>query len=226
MNARWQALAARFAALQQREKVLVAAAVVLVAGFGSYLLWVEPAAVKAANLKKQIDQRKGDLNQLQAQVDTLRAGMRDPDAATKSALAEAKAALAATEQRLRAFDGTLVAPERVPQLLQSLLARHRGLALVSLETLAPTPLIALAAGDKEAKSGQAALPTGSNIFKHGLEIKVAGGYHDLLAYVAELERSPQKLLWGGMELKVTAYPKSELTLTVYTLSLDSIWLVV
>ncbi len=67
---------------------------------------------------------------------------------------------------------------------------------------------------------------GGNIYKHGIEIKLAGGYGDLLAYVADLEASPQKLLWGGMRLTVKQFPVSELTLTVYTLSLDSIWLVV
>ena len=48
----------------------------------------------------------------------------------------------------------------------------------------------------------------------------------LVAYVAELENSPQKLLWGGIRLAAREYPVSELTLTVYTLSLDSTWLVV
>lgn len=42
----------------------------------------------------------------------------------------------------------------------------------------------------------------------------------------ELEASPQKLLWGNLRLAVKKHPVSELTLIVYTLSLDSIWLVV
>jgi MSHA biogenesis protein MshJ len=67
---------------------------------------------------------------------------------------------------------------------------------------------------------------GGNIHKHGIEIRMAGNYLDLLAYVADLESLPQKLLWGNMALTVTAYPRSELTLTVYTLSLDPTWLVV
>ncbi|MDO9244269.1 MAG: hypothetical protein Q7U32_10740, partial [Rhodocyclaceae bacterium] len=67
---------------------------------------------------------------------------------------------------------------------------------------------------------------GGNIYKHGIEIKLAGNYQDLLAYVNELEASPQKLLWGNLRLAVKKHPVSELTLIVYTLSLDSIWLVV
>jgi MSHA biogenesis protein MshJ len=54
---------------------------------------------------------------------------------------------------------------------------------------------------------------------------MAGSYPDLLAYVAELGQLPQKLLWDSMALTVLSYPKSELTLTVSTLSLNSIWLV-
>jgi MSHA biogenesis protein MshJ len=65
-----------------------------------------------------------------------------------------------------------------------------------------------------------------NIWRHGLEVRVAGSYADLLAYVVELERAPQRLLWGGMALKVTVWPTSELTLTVYTLSRERDWLAV
>jgi MSHA biogenesis protein MshJ len=78
----------------------------------------------------------------------------------------------------------------------------------------------------EGKSAVAVMPeAGSNIFKHGIEIKIAGSYNDLLAYVSALEASPQKLLWGGMSLS-SQYPVSELTLTVYSLSLEAIWLAV
>lgn len=227
MKALWQTVAARFAALAAREKYLVAVAVVAVIGFGGYTFGVEPARLRAATLGKQLVQQKADLAAAQAQLAALKAQAKDPDAGTKAALAEIKARLAAAEQERQQYDAALVPPARVPQLLQSLLARHRGLSLVSLNTLPPTPLIPPREEAKEGKEAKAAASApGVNLYKHGIEIKVAGSYHDLLAYLAELEQSPQRLLWGQMTLNVTAYPRSELTLTVYTLSLDSTWLVV
>jgi MSHA biogenesis protein MshJ len=159
--------------------------------------------------------------------------MKDPDAPTRARLADVRARIAAADGQIAQFGGVLVAPDRVAELLQSLLSRHGGLSLVSLRTLPPSPLIAPPTPDKDAKPAEksaekpaVAMPSPGNIYRHGIEIKVSGTYHGLLGYVAELERSPQKLLWGSMALKVTSHPYSELTLVVYTLSLDSTWLIV
>ena len=78
----------------------------------------------------------------------------------------------------------------------------------------------------KSQGGKPGEQRGENIYRHGLEVRLAGSYADLLDYVAELERTPQRLLWGGMMLSVTTYPRSELTLTVYTLSRDRDWLAV
>ena len=214
-----------------REKKIVAAATVIVIVMGGYTFWVEPAQLRSAALNKQIAQQKTEMQTLQEQVAGLKSQVKDPDAPNKAALAEAKGQIAASEQVLRQYDSTLVPAERMPQLLQSLFVRHRGLELVSLQTLPPSPLLGpSAAKPTEGKpaDGKAPAPAakGGNIHKHGIEIKMAGNYLDLLAYVAELEGLPQKLIWGRMSLAVTAFPRSELTLTVYTLSLDPIWMVV
>lgn len=250
MKARWQALAAKFAALQQREKLLVMVMAVAVIGMGGHTFGIEPAQKRAAALKKQIGQQKAEMQTLQTQIAILRAAVNDPDAANKAALAEARQKIAASDAGLRQYDSKLVPPERVPQLLQSLFVRHPGLQLLSLETLPPSPLLApppttgkeasVAAdkasppgADKASAAGKAAGKTppapaekGGNIHKHGIEIKMAGNYLDLLAYVSELERLPQKLLWGYLSLSTPAWPTSELTLRVYTLSLDPVWMVV
>lgn len=233
MKTRLKALSAKFDAMQTREKRMVAAAALVAIVMGGYTFGVEPAQQRAAALAKQIVRQKADLQTAQAQLVVLKAQMRDPDAPNRQALAETRDKLAVADRELHEYDAKLVPPERVPQLLQSVLARHRGLQLVSLQTLPPAPLLAPKAEEKP-QPGAAAKPVpspapaakGANLHKHGLEIKMAGSYPDLLAYVEELERLPQKLLWGRMSLATTAWPRSELTLTVYTLSLDPTWMVV
>lgn len=232
LKARWQEWSERFAALQPRERQLVAFAAAAAILFLGHSFWIEPAQLHAARLKKNIAQQLEEQGQLQTQAMALMAENKDPDAARRVQLQELRAQLTATERDLKAFDRTLVAPSQAPVLLQTLLARHRGLTLVSLRTLAPQPLIdppekkAAPAGAREPAGAEAPAMPGGNIYKHGIEVKLAGGYHDLLAYVSELETAPQKLLWGGMKLAVKSHPVSELTLTVYTLSLDETWLVV
>jgi MSHA biogenesis protein MshJ len=230
LKARWQGWASRFAALQMREKYLIATALAVAILFGGHTVWVEPGQQRADRLKKTLEQQQTEMVQLQAQVAALAVKNSDPDSANRSALQQLRIDLVAMEREIRAFDGTLVAPKQAPALLQTLLARHRGLSLVSLTTLSPQPLIELPA-TKPAKDGakpvdEAPSMPGGNIYKHGIEIKLAGSYADLAAYVAELQASPQKMLWGGMKLTVKQHPVSELTLTIYTLSLDSTWLVV
>jgi MSHA biogenesis protein MshJ len=230
-QARWQEWSKRFAALQPREKNLVVAAVAVAILFGGYSLWVEPGMQQTDRLKKTLAQQQAEQTQLQEQVAALAVRNSDPDSANRAALQRLREEVAATERDIGAFGNTLVPPQRIPALLQTLLAQHRGLTLVSLTTLPPRPLIEIPTGSeagKEAgkpKEEQITLP-GGNLYKHGIEIKLAGAYQDLLAYVAELDASPQKLLRGGLSLTVRQHPVSELTLTVYTLSLDPTWLVV
>lgn len=228
LQARWQEWSKRFAALQPREKYLVIAALAVAILFGGYSLWIEPGMLQAERLKKTLAQQQAEQAQLQEQVAALAARNGDPDTANRAALNKLREELAATDREIGAFGNALVPPQRIPALLQTLLARHRGLTLVSLATLPPQPLIEIPAGDKgAAQPAQAPAPLpGGNLYRHGIEIKLAGRYQDLLAYVAELDASPQRLLRGGMRLVVRQHPVSELTLTVYTLSLDPTWLVV
>lgn len=229
----WQGWAQRFAALQPREKYLVIGAVLFAILFGGYTLWIEPAQLQKARLTKAMAQQQAEQATLQEQILALVKQDIDPDSANRALLAQVQQALVDADRDIHGFDGMLVSPKQAPALLQALLGRHRGLSLVSLATLPAQPLIAPPDEKKPAdgKSAEAKpvseLPpvAGSNLFKHGIEIRIAGSYNDLLAYVNALESGPQKLLWGGMNLS-SQYPVSELTLTVYTLSLESIWLAV
>jgi MSHA biogenesis protein MshJ len=239
LKLRWQAWATRFAALQQREKVMVSGAVAVAILFGGFSLWIEPGQLQTTRLKKSLEQQLAEQAQLSGQLVALAAQNTDPNAANRATLEKLREQLADAKHDLKAFDRTLIAPTQASSLLQTLLTRHRGLKLVSLATLAPLPLIEPPVRKESADKGKTDTtqadktraeppppPPGNNIYKHGVEIRVAGSYHDLLAYVADLEAGPQKLLWGDMRLTVKDHPVSELSLTVFTLSLEATWLVV
>jgi MSHA biogenesis protein MshJ len=217
----WLDWSTRFAALQQREKLMVAGAVLFAILFGGHAFWIEPAQLKKSRLQKTIAQQQDEQAQLATQLAALIRQTGDPDAANRAELERLEKRIAETRRDIQGFDRLLVPPEQAALLLQALLARHRGLNLVSLTTLPPRPLIEKAAN----ADGKPVVSADDNIYRHGIEIKVAGSYLDLLAYVAELNGNAQKLLWDGMRLS-SKYPVSELTLTVYTLSLESAWLVV
>lgn len=228
LRLRWEAWSGRYAAMSRRERVLIAVAILAVLGLGGDALFLSSARQRAAKLSARLAEQSAAAVQLQAQVDQLQNNMPDPDAANRTELESVRNELAQLQVRLRDLDGSLVPPQRAAALLENLVRTQRGLTLVSLKTLAPAPLVGRAstkgndAADK--KAGDATVDGLPNVFRHGVELKVAGSYADLQAYVARLEATPQKLLWGRLDLQVDRYPRSTMTLTVYTLSLDPAWL--
>ncbi len=232
MKAYWQRYLAWFAARQPRERAIVAAAVLGGILFLGYSYAIEPALLASRTAARTTTEAKAAATQAIVAADALSKQNVDPDAPLREELERTRGQLADQSRRFEAVDRSLVPPAKVPALLESLLARSRTLQLVSLRTLPPTPVIErkAAKGDAAApaKPGDVAAANASpapNLFKHGVEIRIAGTYADLLSYLDELESAPQRLIWGRMDLTVSEYPRSVLTLTVYTLSLEKSWLV-
>lgn len=232
----WQRYLAWFAALKPRERNIVAVAIVVGGMFVGYTYAIEPRLLQAKRDTRAITEATASAALMRQQTAALQMGNRDPDAPLRAQLAALKAEFAAQGGRVAAVEKSLVPAEKMAGLLENLLSRGNNLQLISLHTIPATPLVTHklkpAGNDKSlpsvggaADTAAAALEGAPNLFKHGVEIKIAGSYHDLLAYVRALENAPQRLLWGKMDLAAQEYPRSQLTLTVYTLSLDKSWLV-
>ena len=213
-------LADRFDGLATRERYLVAVALlggVLLVGWASV---VDPALARALIAERAIVDQRSQLAALTAQM---QAPGRNPEAQAAAELAELKKQLGALNARFAALEGELVPPERMGGLLEALLTRKRGLHLLGLRTLPVAPVLEPKAGSAEAV---ASAKQAAGLYKHGVEISLEGGYAELTDYLAQLEKSPQKLLWSSVTLSAEKHPNLVLTLTVYTLSLDRTWLIV
>jgi len=219
MKEQLQVWLARFDARPERERWALAIAIVAVVYFvGDSLLVSSPllrGRAQAALVTQHESERAALANQLAAtQAELASAGvqrdkMRQDLLARRSEL----------DAKLKALDGTLVTPQAAPALLERLMGRRKGLQMLGLRTLSPVPVLARPQSEAEARN------EGMNVYRHGVEIRLAGNYLDLLGYLADLEAVPERLLWEGVNLSVDAYPRSVLTLRVYTLSLDKAWLV-
>ncbi|HEU4844746.1 MAG TPA: type II secretion system protein GspM [Burkholderiaceae bacterium] len=62
------------------------------------------------------------------------------------------------------------------------------------------------------------------LYRHGVEIVLQGSYLDMIQYMDALQALPSQLFWGKARLDAGQYPDSRLTLTLYTLSLDTKWM--
>lgn len=216
MKAYWQRYTSWFLARNARERAIVTLALIGGIWFLGYSVVIEPGLIKLRRADRALQEATATTTSLQQQTAVLRATpVKDPDAPVRAELEQLKARLAEQAVRLQAVERSLVPPERMAALLESLLGRSRGLHLISLQNLAPSPVV---------EASSVADGPGGGLYKHGIELRVAGSYGDLLHYLQQLENAPQKLIWGRLDMAAEQYPRSVLTLTVYTLSLDKTWL--
>lgn len=217
----WKRLNERYAALTRRERLLVAAALVLVPLLVVETLVLDPQRARNRALERSLAQQSASVDELGSQVTSLQQRLLlDPDAGAKAEIAALKAEQQAVESELQRLGTTLVRPEEMNGVLESLLAGHAGLRLISLKTLQPQSVL----GGAEA-AGAAGQPAARfDLYRHGVELRLEGSFADLQDYLKRLEQLPQRLLWGELQYEVLAYPKAEMRLTVHTLSADRSWL--
>lgn len=210
--------------LRERAMIFAAAAFVVIALLNALLL--DPLLAKQRILSAQAVQQQEKLKELQAQLQTLLQAKHDDEhSPLRLRLAELKQQLQAQDGYVQSRRDRMVDPEKMADLLERVLSKNGNLQLVALNTLPASPLIPQAAnaGTQTAASASAGQ---KQIFKHGVQIIVRGGYLDLLNYLAALEKMPTQMFWGEVSMAVEQYPDAVLSVTLYTLSLDKTWLTV
>jgi MSHA biogenesis protein MshJ len=208
----WRRGAERFDSLNLRERAMVSAAVMVALLAFVYTMMLEPELIRQRRAAGAMLQKQSELRALDAQVQALAAlRSQDPERPRRERLAQLKSELTEVQARILAEERRFTAPAQMRAVVEGVLARSRGVALVEMKTLAVTTLAA-----KEAKDRL--------IYRHGVELTVSGSYLDLLAYLRDLEALPTQLYWGALDLDASKYPKLLMKLTVYTLSLERAWL--
>lgn len=212
--------------LRERAMIFVAAAFVLISLMNVLLL--DPLSAKQKMLSTQVVQQQEKMKELQAQMQNLLQAKRDEGhSPLRNRMTQLKQQLQEQDSYLQSRRDRLIEPDKIADLLKRVLGKNGGLQLVELKTLPVSLLIekpqAVAANSPDTQKQQ---DPQKQIFKHGVQITVRGGYLDLLRYVTALERMPAQMFWGEASLSVEKYPDAMFTLTVYTLSLDKTWLAV
>jgi MSHA biogenesis protein MshJ len=214
-------LVAKVDGFSLRERVLVfAAAAFLVLSLIDYA-FLEPLLVRQKALSAQVVQQQEKMKEVQSQLAALlQAQQADANSPQRERIRALRLQIAEGDSYLQGRRDKLVPPEKMAQLLEQVLNKNAGLRLVALETL-PVSLLIEPSADAEAVQ-----LTGSEnqIFKHGVKITVRGSYADLTQYLAALEKMPTQMFWGVAKMDVVQHPTVELSLTLYTLSLDKTWL--
>jgi len=220
----WDLLAARYAALSRRERVLIATGLVIGPLLIGYSLFLDPLAAQKKSAMAEIGRLDGELSELRVHVVSLQSQLQnDPDAGRKAELAALRGEREKLDQQLQDIGSKLVRPQEMNALLEHFLTRQAGLRLLSLKTFAPESVLAPKAKEGDATTVKPAQQA-FDLYRHGVEIRLEGGYGELRAYVEQLEAAPQRLLWGKLDYRVIEYPRAEMRVVVYTLSPERAWL--
>ena len=205
--------------LRERALIFFAAAALLVSLVDS--LFLEPLLNKQKTISAQVVQQQEKMKEVQSQIDNLvRAQQADANSPQRERIRALRQQIADGDAYLKSRRDKLVPPEKMAQLLEQVLNKNGRLQLVALDTLPVSLLV-------EPSTDTAAVQMASSekqIYKHGVKITVRGSYADLVQYLTALEKLPTQMFWGVAKMDVIKHPVAELTLTLYTLSLDKTWL--
>lgn len=215
MNAALKRYAERIDNATLRERALLFSAAALILLFVVYAVLIKPLRDTQRRLGAEVAQHERELRTVQTELQRIaKTRDADPDAQNRRRASELRAEVAALDAKIASEQRRFTSPPRMRAVLEEMLERDKRLRLVDLKTLPVT--------DLSASQGQ----PGRRVFRHGVELTLAGSYLDLHAYLKALEGASTQLYWGKAEMSVTGYPVATLKLVVYTLSFDQAWLVV
>lgn len=215
----WTLISGKVDELSLRERTLVFAAAAFLLVSLANLLFLDPLWAKQKRLSAQIVQQNEKMKEVRAQIEALSQARRDETLSPlHQRIAQLRQQLAAGDAYVRGRSDRLVPAQKMAGMLEQMLNQGGHLQLVHLQTLPVASLVE--------QGGDAAALAGKQVFKHGVRLTVRGSYPDMLEYLQALENLPAEMFWGSAKLEVAHYPEAELTLTLYTLSLDKTWLAV
>lgn len=205
LKMQWQVWADKLAALSQRERVLIMlTGVVLVGSIATYG-WLDAATVRLEQDRLALSAAQRDLEIMDLENQGKQARLaRDPDQNVRTQLTGVDEEIGKLDAALKAQTVDLIQAHEMPEVLEALLSRSANLHMVALTSLAPEPLMA---GEQRI-----------NLFKHGIRLKLEGGYFDVYQYLKALEALPRHFYWKQFDYQVQEHPKAVVEMEIYTLS--------
>lgn len=221
MMASLQPLADKYAALQAREKILVVASLLAVTGLLLKLLVFTPLGQWREQVLMQQQSIATDIAALTKEQALLTQVVNsDPDASFKRELMALNTRLEALDKTLESLAVGMIPADRLPAVLEDVAKASDTLTLLQIKTL---PVTVLEESDRVAIANNAeSAAVNLNqvaIFRHAVVLDIEGSYTDLSAYIRELEQLPWHFYWEALDYDASDYPKSRMTLEVYTLSM-------
>ena len=171
-------------------------------------------------LQAEAEKISSEQKSLETQISTLAMAMAsDPAIAKNNEINKLNSEIAVVEERLSGLSQGLISAERLPKILEEVLLRTASVRLLQVRTLAASELqLAATTTTTEAKNAGKSNSGGTGVYKHGVLIRVAGSYSELIQLMTEIEALQWKFYWESLDYTVKQYPNAEIDIRVFTLS--------
>jgi len=223
----WQNYSDKFSLLSMREQVLVAITGLVAIIFILFFYVIEGTFINTANANKHNTHLISETRDLQNTIIELQAALRDdPNENLKKQIIQYQQKLAQIDQSLLALTSKLVDPIQMRLALEKLLSMQKGVKLVSFEVSGAQPILTQtqqnlkeSTNSEETKNDSKNSAADLGLYRHTIKLKLSGSYFQLRDYLTQLENLPWKFFWEKFDYQLTTYPKSELNIEIYSLSL-------
>lgn len=170
------------------------------------------------SLQAEAEKLTTEQKALETQLSTLTMSLAsDPAIAKTKEVDLLNSNISAVESRLSGLSQGLISAEQLPQVLEDVLQRTASVKLLQVRTLAATELqLATVKSDLAGNAKPDVL--GAGVYKHGVLIRVAGNYSQLIQLMTEIEALQWKFYWESLDYTVKEYPNAEIEIRVFTLS--------
>lgn len=232
MNEKLEKLQNWFESLSKREQwltgITAVVAVVVIWHTFLYSSWV----AKNTENKTQIDSLTQRINALQTGIDGMNLVLQqDPDKETKERVAVLNSQISDIDQELSDSSSDLISPREMAHVLEDVLKKNEDLVLIRLQSGQAIPLHDEGAEPNSVKTDQAKdgvdeelEDLGPLAYRHPLKVEFQGSYEQAVEYLQALENLSWQFFWHGVELETSEYPRVNIQLEVYTLSLEPGWI--
>lgn len=206
----------RYDQLSLRERIIVLIAALLLIALVWDSVFMGPLERQRKGHLQQIEALRSEVAGLEQSIETLVAQGAEHPAQGGPSTADALAAeIKELDRRLVGATSGLIEPKEMSHVLEQVLARAQHLKLHAMRSLPPQAVAA-----PEAQPGAPA----AQIYKHGVELELTGGYLDTLYFLQALEALPWRFFWDRIEYTVEEHPRGRVKLRLYTLGLEEAWI--
>lgn len=221
MKSKWLIYSGKYKQLTMREQYLILVTGLATLFFMMMYLLIDPVLLANKEALKSIQQLSRSNQSMAISVTEIKHSLKsDPNLDIQKQIKQFEKKLAKIDSKLLELTSDLIDPIQMRYALLELLSLEQGVRLVSFELLGAQPLLSVTAESKNDNdsANQAHEINQQNLYRHGIKIKLSGGYFELQSYLKQLEQIKWHFFWQSFDFKVMEYPENELEIIIYSLS--------